>query len=287
MKIEYDCLPCLTKQTIRLAKRVSTSESTQKQIIKYGLKAISDHAFLESAPYITGLIYTYSKNLTGISDPYSAEKEEFNNIAEKLITKMNLKDMIRKSNNPFDTAVRLSIAGNIIDFSLGIDLEENGVRSSINASLEAELFGSSSPEILNRAQKAKKILFIADNAGEIVFDKLMIEEMPTDKITYVVKGGPIVNDATLKDAQSVGMTELVRVIDNGAAVQGTILKMCSKSFIDEFNEADLIISKGQANYETLSDIKNKEIFYLLRAKCHCIALDIGCNKGDFVILRKK
>jgi uncharacterized protein with ATP-grasp and redox domains len=108
-------------------------------------------------------------------------------------------------------------------------------------------------------EKAKNIMYIADNSGEIIFDKFLLENLPVHKVTYVVKGGPIVNDATMEDAISTGVLDLVRVIDNGHSAQGTALKDCSSAFNSEFNKADLIISKGQANFETLSDVKDKTI----------------------------
>jgi len=126
-------------------------------------------------------------------------------------------------------------------------------------------------------------MYIADNSGEIIFDKFLLENLPVNKVTYVVKGGPIVNDATMDDAISTGVADLVKVIDNGHSAQGIILKDCSSAFNNEFNKADIIISKGQANFETLSDIKDKTIFYLLRAKCSSIASEIGCNRMDYVL----
>ena len=133
-------------------------------------------------------------------------------------------------------------------------------------------------------------MILTDNAGEIVFDKLLIKELlkirTKDDITYVVKGGPIVNDATIEDAIYTGVTELVNVIDNGLEAQGTLLDICSDDFIKEFNDADIIISKGQANYETLSHLNDPRIYYMLRAKCQCVADDIGCSKNDFAIINR-
>ena len=126
-------------------------------------------------------------------------------------------------------------------------------------------------------------MYIGDNSGEIIFDKFLLENLPLSKVTYVVKGGPIVNDATMEDAISTGLVDLVKVIDNGHSAQGTILKDCSSAFINEFDKADLIISKGQANFETLSSIEDKTIFYLLRAKCSSVAHAIGCNRMDYVL----
>jgi uncharacterized protein with ATP-grasp and redox domains len=129
---------------------------------------------------------------------------------------------------------------------------------------------------------AKKILYLVDNTGEIFFDKLLIQQMPNDKMTFVVRGYPVINDATLIDAKIAGLTEMVEVIDNGSDAPGTILEDCSKEFLRHFSDADLIIAKGQGNYETLSN-SNKCIFFILKAKCPVIARDIGCEIGSLVI----
>jgi hypothetical protein len=131
---------------------------------------------------------------------------------------------------------------------------------------------------------AKNILYLGDNCGEIVFDRLLIEQLPLDKVTFVVRGGPIINDATMGDARETGMTELVNVIDNGSNIPGTVLEKCSKEFRECFVDADLIIAKGQGNYETLSSCE-KNIFFLLQAKCPVISGHIGCEQGSFIVKR--
>lgn len=283
MKLQYECIPCLTKQLIKLATRVTSDEEKQVMIIEEGLRIISDHPFNSSAPMMTAQIYKYAKEVSGDQDPYKAEKKAFNVIANKYIETLGLKDRIKKSDDPFDTALRLSIAGNIIDFSLGHQITEDDVLKSVNLSLTTDLFGTSPASLKEAIDKASSILFIGDNAGEIVFDKLLIEQMPLDKITYVVKGGNIVNDATHEDAIEVGLDQLVKVIDTGAAIQGTILSSCSDEFLNAYKNADLIISKGQANYETLCDDAHSNTYFLLRAKCKSVAELLNCKTNDFVL----
>ncbi len=286
MDLKYDCIPCVTRQLIELATRVTDNEIKQKDIITYGLDIISKHTFTSSAPYLTGKIYDYGKKVSGVADAFKEEKETFNVIAEKLVKQLGLKKMVASSEQPLETAVRLSIAGNIIDFSLGIAIEESGVRASIHDSLHSPFYGSTVNDLSRAIEKAEKILILADNAGEIVFDKLLIEQLPREKVTYVVKGGPCVNDATMADVKAVGMDKLVRVIDTGAAYQGIVFDESSEAFIEAFDNADLVISKGQANFECIGQVKDKPVFFLLRAKCQCIADEIGCKKGAFVLLEK-
>ncbi|MCK4815836.1 DUF89 family protein, partial [bacterium] len=130
------------------------------------------------------------------------------------------------------------------------------------------------------------ILYLADNAGEIVFDRLLIEQLPYEKITVVVKGKPVINDATMDDAEFAGLTEIVEVFDNGSDAPGTILQDCSQTFRDRFEDADLVIAKGQGNYETLSEV-DKDIFFLLKVKCFIIARDIDCEVGEMILQRSK
>ena len=130
--------------------------------------------------------------------------------------------------------------------------------------------------------RANNILYLGDNAGEIVFDRLLIEQLPCEKITFVVKGGPILNDALMEDAQIVGLTDVVDVIDNGSDAPGTILESCSEAFRLRFDESDLVIAKGQGNYETLSDV-DKNIFFLVTPKCSVLARHLGREIGSLVL----
>jgi uncharacterized protein with ATP-grasp and redox domains len=133
---------------------------------------------------------------------------------------------------------------------------------------------------------AREILYIADNAGEIVFDRLLIERLPIEKVTVAVKGSPVINDVTMEDALVAGLPRIVEVIDNGSDAPGTILESCSGYFQERFEKADLVIAKGQGNYETLSDI-DKNIFFILKAKCPVIARDIGCEVGQMIFQKTK
>lgn len=283
MDIKYECLPCITKQAIRIATKVTDDVEKQRDIIGYGLEVVSKHALKSNAPYVTALISAYASKVSGVKDSYYEEKKRFNKIAENIIEEFQFKTLIDQSEDPLDTAVRLSIAGNIIDFGLGIEIKESHVRESVDKNMTCALFGLTTDVLRDKINKARKIMIIADNSGEIVFDKLLVNQLPREKVVYAVKGGPIVNDATMEDVIEVGMDKLVDVVDSGVAIQGTFLEECSDEFMKVYSEADLIISKGQANFETLSGVKHKDIVFLLRAKCKCVADEIGCETGDFVM----
>lgn len=283
MKIKHECMPCLVRQSVEVAHMTTNDIEIQSQIIKNAAKIVSQATFDETSVYLAMMIHKHAKKLTANDDPYKELKKEYNAIASDLIEELKLEEVIKKSEFPFEKACRLSIAGNIIDFGLGMSLDKSIVNKSLEESLTSEIVGVNIKDFYDKLMASKRIMIITDNAGEIVFDKLLVKELELDNITYVVKGGPIVNDATMEDAIEVGMTELVRVIDNGVEAQGTILELCSKEFLDEFNSADIIISKGQANYETLSHLDDPRIYFLLRAKCQSVADDLVCKKNDFVI----
>lgn len=283
MKISRECIQCLARQAVDIAEEVTSNAAMQEEIIKSALKELGEMDFNETAPEIAFRMHQHAKNITGNNDPYMRLKEQYNEIANEIYDRIVEEKWLEKAENRFDMACRLAIAGNIIDFSVGLNLEKSDVYKSVEDSIKHNIFGTGTAALREAVEKAENIMYIADNSGEIVFDKFLLENLPMDKVTYVVKGGPIVNDATMQDAISAGIVDLVKVIDSGHSSQGTVLKHCSSAFINEFNKADLIISKGQANFETLSDVKDKTIFYLMRAKCKSVAAAVGCKQMDYVL----
>jgi len=283
MKVSRECISCLARQAVEIAEEATSNVAMQEEIIKRSLKELGELDFNETAPEIAFRMHKHAKSITGNNDPYARLKTQYNEIAKEIYDRINEEKCLEKAENPFDMACRLAIAGNIIDFSVGLKLEHSDILKSVEDSVKHDIFGTGSTALKEAVEKSKKIMYIADNSGEIIFDKFLLQCLPLHKVTYAVKGGPIVNDATMEDAISTGVVDLVKVIDNGHCAQGTLLKDCSSAFISEFNEADLIISKGQANFETLSDIKDKKIFYLLRAKCSSVAAAIECNRMDYVL----
>lgn len=283
MKISHECIHCLARQAVEIAEAATNNTAMQEEIMKRSLKELGDMDFMETASEIAFRMHQHAKNITGIDDPYSKLKEQYNEIAKEIYERILEEKWLDKAEDRFDMACRLAIAGNIIDFSVGLKLEQSDIIKSVENSIKQKVFGAGTTALRNAVEKAKNIMYIGDNSGEIMFDKFLLENLPVSRVTYVVKGGPIVNDATMQDAIDTGVIDIVKVIDNGNSAQGTILKYCSKEFINEFNKADLVISKGQANFETLSEIKDKTIFYLLRAKCSSVAAAINCKQMDYVL----
>ncbi|MGI6487293.1 MAG: damage-control phosphatase ARMT1 family protein [Syntrophothermaceae bacterium] len=284
MRTHFDCLPCIMRQTVDAARFATEDSNLQEKIIRKIITEMVQYDFNESPPYMSQIIHKHVRELSNMADPYREVKHQFTRLGLDLYDE--LKNIVQASQDPFSTAIKIAIAGNIIDFGVFSEISEEQVHAAIEDCLQAPLPAETVNHLKDDIAGAKNILFLGDNAGETVFDRLFIEEMPLEKVTYVVKGSPIVNDATMKDAEEAGLTELVRVIDNGSDAQGTILKLCSTEFIDSLRQADLIIAKGQAHYETMSDLELNRIYYLFQAKCAVVADDTGCQMGEMVFLKR-
>lgn len=284
MKTYFDCIPCFLRQALDSVRLITDDEQVHEQVMHEVLRLASKMDLRQSPPAMAQKIHRMIKKLTGVQDPYLEIKNRFNKLALEMYP--DLRERVINSKEPLETAVRLAIAGNIIDLGVKTGLAESEIEETIAQSLTNPLETEHLGKFKKATNQAKDILYLGDNAGEIVFDRLLIELLPTENITFVVKAHPIINDATIEDAQIAGLNDIVNVIDNGSDAPGTILKSCSKNFQNRFEEADLIIAKGQGNYETLSDI-NKNIFFILRAKCPVIARHLDCEIGSMILTKSK
>ncbi len=219
-------------------------------------------------------------------DLYAELKEFSNSIALSYAEKFQMK--IDSSSNPLETGMQIAAAGNIIDFgaknhkTLNLDEELQSFDTVLFAHYDIEPFRK-------KLQAASKLLYICDNSGEIVFDKLFIQELkkeyPRLQVVAAVRGKPILNDATLSDAAFAGLDKVVPVISSGSIYPGTILTETEDNFSKLFTEADLIISKGQGNFETLLPAADNRIFFLLRIKCGFMAELSGVSEGSLVLMQ--
>ena len=280
MHIYLDCIPCFIRQSLDAARHATEDVHIHEQVVRGVLDLANNLDMNQSPPAMGQHIHRLIRELVGVDDPYHGVKRRFNNAALKLYSQM--RHLIIESKSPLETAVRLAIAGNIIDFGVNSTLQETDLEKTISQCLPEELADMHLDSFRKSIDEAEDILYLADNAGEIVFDRLLIEQLPIEKITVAVKGSPVINDATMEDAILAGLPKIVEVIDNGSDAPGTILESCSQSFRDRFGKADLIVAKGQGNYETLSDI-DKNIFFILKAKCPVISKDIDCKVGEMIL----
>lgn len=281
MKTYLQCLPCFANQAVNALPMIP--ENTREAVLRDVMKALSEIDFEIPPPRMAKVIFDIIKKHTGNIDFYADARKKSNEYVLQHLD--SFRSIIENSEKPLETAIKLAIAGNVIDFGAKHDFSDEQIHDNIEAVLSADFADSEIDNLINEIQKADKILYIGDNAGEIVFDKLLVELMPKHKTTFAVRGKPVINDALMDDARTVGMTDLVAVIDNGTDVPGTVLEESSEAFRKTFKEADLVISKGQGNYETLSNV-DKNIFFLLKVKCDVVARDLELPKNSFVVGRR-
>jgi len=281
MRTYWDCVPCSIRQVLDSVRMVTDDEAMHERVLRELLGMWQKMDMKQSPPAMAQRIHRRLRQLTGVADPYLDVKNRYNLFALRLYPE--LRERVEKSSDPFEIAVRLAIAGNIIDFGVNSNVEQDTVQDAIMRSLTESIDRTAVQRLKAAVERAKDILFLGDNTGEIVLDRLLIEQMPMEKLTYVVRGHPILNDALLEDAQITGLTELVEVIDNGSDAPGTILETCSDAFRQRFERADLIVAKGQGNFESLSDTE-RPVFFLVRPKCAVLARHLNCELGRLMVI---
>lgn len=278
MKSYLDCYPCFFTQAIRTSRMITSDDKKIWEILNEVSLSLPEIPFGATPPEIGREVYRIISKRTGIKDPYRKIKEKCTRQALSLYPE--LKKLINSSQDRLMTAVRLSIAGNIIDFGVNFDFD---LKKDVGTILSQDFSINHYREFCEALDKARKILYLADNAGETVFDRFLIEEI-NKPVIYVVRAHPIINDATREDALLAGIDKVAEIVSSGCDAPGNILKFCSDEFLKVYRSADLIISKGQGNYEGLSD-EDRPIFFLLKAKCHVIARDIGIDEGSIVLMK--
>ncbi|HOL39879.1 MAG TPA: ARMT1-like domain-containing protein [Dictyoglomaceae bacterium] len=284
MNTKLECFPCFLKQAISALKRINLPEERKMDIMKDISQYISTFNTEESPAYNTYLTFKKIYELANVEDPYYEEKKSYNTIA--LSFYKVLKNIVESSNNPLYTAIKVAIAGNIIDLGI-LDISKLDLRDYISKIIEMPLKIDHYYYFKNELQKTDNILYLLDNAGEIVFDKILIEELSKEKeVTAVVNEYPIINDALMEDAIEVGLNKSCKLISSGSGTVGKIPEFGSKEFQELFYNSKLIISKGQANYENLEG-RGYNIFFLLKAKCELVAQNLEVNFGDLVFLYEK
>jgi len=275
--LDERCKGCFLKTYQRLFEKYHTKTVLRQDFIAFYGETIEKFKYHTSPEIQRELNHKFCK-IVGISDPFLEEKTISNQIAMELYQEWKKK--VFASANPFDLALRLAIAGNIMDYGANnnFNLEE-----TIKLVVNSEFAIDHSQILHQRIRNAKRILYLGDNAGEIVFDKLFIETIMHNDVVYAVKGSPVLNDVTMQDAKYTGMEIVSDIISNGYDAPSTVLSKCSKEFIKAFDTADLIISKGQGNLEGLINQNDARIFFLLMVKCNVIAEVLNVEKGSFVV----
>ncbi|MEO2066418.1 MAG: ARMT1-like domain-containing protein [Desulfurobacteriaceae bacterium] len=287
MKVYPECLPCFLNQIVKTSKACGLEESKTIEVEREVAKFLYKNLQPEKSPgYNATFIHRIFKERTKIEDPFKALKEKYNSLALKL-EPILYEEYYLKAKNRVEVAVRLAALGNVIDFGVPtlFDLEEE-IKNFFKTP-----FAYYDEAIFERfLVPGKTVLYLADNAGEIVFDKFLVRELKEKglKVVLAVRGAPVLNDATVEDAIKTKIAELVdEVIDSGSDVIGIDLERAPEKFKEHWKKAYFIISKGQANFETLDGIYDKDVFFILKAKCDPVAKELRCKRGELIFLYNK
>ena len=287
MRTYLECIPCFFKQAIEAGRLSSGDEIVHKALIDDLARLIPQFSLTSTPPEMAYHISRMVKKRLGDVDLYQKIKEESNRRALELYPR--LKENVRNAQDRLLTAVEIAIAGNVIDYGAKNTLD---IEQEIEKLFNEEFYHVGKTifeykEFAKDLHAAKRVLYLADNAGEVVFDRVLIEEFFEKKtVIYAVRERPIINDATQKDAYDCGIDKIAKIMSSGVESPGTILKYCSKEFMDIFEDAEFIISKGQGNYEALSGVR-RPIYFLFRAKCPVIARHAGVPVGDIVLHKSR
>ena len=276
MKTSLDCIPCFFRQALFAVRAATKDEAVHKELLDRVGSLLPDIPLESSPPEIATLVYGAVSEVTGRTDPFKALKHESTQKALTLYPV--LKHRIETSENPLLTAVRTAIAGNVIDFGANPSFElEREIEELLQRPLTIDHFEA----FRNHLQGSDWVLYLGDNAGETVFDRLLIEAMGRPAV-YAVREAPFINDATREDAEMAGLSSVAQIVSSGCKAPGTILAWCSDAFRTTYRNAPLIVSKGQGNYESLSE-EDGPRFHLLKVKCEVIAGILGAPEGSFVL----
>jgi len=282
MKISRECYLCIYTQTLNLTKRMGLDEDKASEVLRGVGGILSKYGLNVTPPEIAAEVYEFISNATGIEDPFLKEKEAA--IKEALKFKNILEKRLEKSKERLCDACKIAVAGNVID--LGVNQEYN-LQKEIKNIFELDFKHNDYNEFKNGLKDAQSIVYLGDNAGENVFDEILIKELKkqVSKIYYFTRGRPIINDITVKDLEGLEIFTLAEVVDSGVPTPGFHLKYANEKAKELFFEADLVISKGMGNFECLFGECGRDVFYLFKVKCEVVARACGADVGDYVFMK--
>lgn len=281
MVITLDCLPCFVRHAVEAATIFTEDEAVRENIVKKVMSNMVKMDFKQTPPEFAGEIQAYIRKELNMEDPYKVIKDNANKTAAKLAVELRKK--VLDAADPVKLAIRYAIAGNIIDSGISAVTELSEILHSIDMAEKEPLGLDHMDLLLSEIDKNDEIMILGDNTGEIYFDVLLLEQLKNKKITYVVRGSPILNDVTVEDAIEANVQSYGKILSNGSNIPGTSLNKVSNEFLQAFNSAKLVISKGQGSFETLSDCVHPNLFYLLRAKCPVVAKLANVKLGTFIV----
>ncbi len=281
MKMTPECVTCIFSQALRVCETLHVDEKTTKKVLDAVGCMIPEWSFEETPPQVASRVYPLIAKILHTDDIYGDFKREATEHARAFLP--YIESMIDKSVDMFHASLKAAVAGNVIDLAATerFDLEEEVAKV-----FETPFAIDDSARLREHLAQARNVLVIGDNAGEHLFDKVMMRRFntifPHVRFGYVVRGVPIINDVTVKEASEAGIDEVAEIIDSGVTTPGLDLSQVNETMRKHYEEADLIISKGMGNYESLNDKSTRPTFYLLKVKCHVVASSLGRAVGDII-----
>jgi len=289
MKLIMECLDCHVQQMKSAMNMVQLDDTSRYALFQKLLVEIGSADSNMTPPEMAQRLYDIVTRETGSNDLFAEIKKESNATALSVLEEV--RSMVDTSTDPLKDALKLAASGNIIDYGARRGVSRDEILESVQHALEGDVDQHFYQSFKETAERAKQILYVGDNSGEIVFDRVLLEHLPLDKVRFAVRGKPIINDATRTDAKTAGIDQLVAVLDTGDNTPGINLERSSSEFLDAFGNADMIIFKGQGNLETMcnEDLKGYvkpgvKLFFILKVKCSYVSQSIGEDIGKTVFL---
>jgi len=279
MRLHVDCIPCYFRQALQASRFSTDDEDLHWKTVRAVAKYLSGISPGQNSILVSERVHEIIKESLGDPDPYLSVKEEFTAAAEGM--EPQIEKIAAEGGDPLLSAVKLAIAGNIIDFGAGGTFDvETAIRGAMHFSPAIDHFN----EFRSTLDSSRTVLYIGDNTGELYFDKPLLRLLGDRDVTFVVRGGPSLNDATIDYARRAGIDKIVRVEDTGLASMGFPLDRIRPEVHELFQSADMVIAKGQANFESLHDTEKPGLFFLMKVKCELVAGILGANFGDIVVI---
>lgn len=278
MQIFPECYECITRMAGSAMRVASVNETDQARHLRAIDEILRVHDPGIPPPFLARKVFDHLHSVLGVEDLYEGIKQESHQLAILLYER--LKGLVSEGEDPFLEAIKIAATGNIIDVS---HTEDYDLWDEVVSQVSQPILGGKVDQFREDLQKAEFLLYLADNVGETVFDRVLIEQLEIP-VVYAVKSGPAMNDATREYAVAAEIDQIAEIVETGSTTPGTFLPDCSTEFRELFNRADLVLSKGQANFETLDD-QGSKVYFLLRTKCPIVAGEIGYPVKRLVLAR--
>jgi uncharacterized protein with ATP-grasp and redox domains len=286
MWMKPDCLACLYNQMLRTSKAMHCDDECATRIMEAAAEKIAHLSMRQTPPEAATILYPVAASIAGVEDPYAELKREAVAGAQRLLPRV--REMIERAENPLDAALRASVAGNVIDYATQVQFS---LEEELAGIFEAPFAIDDKALFFQRLDSSRKLLIIGDNVGEHLFDRLMLEVLrrfyPDLEIYYMVRGKPIINDVTLKEAREAGLQDFAVLVDSGVDTPGFLPERASETALEIYRSADLILAKGMGNYECMESLVDERVMFLLKIKCEVVAEKIGKKVGDLIAMMKR